>query len=241
MKTISFTNILTGALLGVVMFNAQPASADDGKFSLSDELDYRYGKYETGSWSFKLAAPSEITLGTISPLSRIGRLKANGAQPALSDTEAGATYNIYSGNASSFGIDLTGKVKLNFADKFPDFNSLQNNYAAQADAYQRFDKFKAIGSLGYKMQENPAGINTDRLLYGSVGGAYQLNDQISGGIDFSLSQNPTMTDQEQRQISAYINHNISNKFKARGYILQDLSNTNGTPDRSIGAAVYYGF
>lgn len=242
MKTLSTTNILMTALLGGVIFSVQPANAGDGKFSLSDELNYRYGKYETGAWSFKLGAPSEMTPGTISPLSMIGHLKANGSQPALSDTEADATYNIYSGNASSFGIDLTGKIKLSFGDKFPDFNSLQNNYAAQADAYQSFDKFKAFGSLGYKMQENPVGISSDRLLYGSVGGAYQLNEQINGGIDFSLLQNPMTTNQEQRQISAYINHNISNKFKARGYILQDLSNTsNGNPDRSIGAAVYYGF
>src|SRR5574340_452644 len=62
-------------------------------------------------------------------------------------------YNIYSGRASGFGIDLTGKVKLNTADF--GLHRGRNDYAAQADAYQSFDNFTALGSLGYKFLGNP--------------------------------------------------------------------------------------
>ena len=79
----------------------------------------------------------------------------------------------------------------------------------------------------------------NKVIYGSLGGAYQLNDQIVGGVDFSLSQSPNPLEQGQRQVSAYISHNLDDNLKAKGYLLQDFSN--GIPDRSIGAAVSYGF
>lgn len=248
MNTIPITHILTVTLLSTLALCVQTANAEDGKFSLSSGLDYNYGKYESGHLAIKLVVPSGAIPGgalsssanSAATASIPGRvfLLTGDPQPASNETEAAATYRIYPGGASRVGIDLTGRVKLKPADKYLGLAGL-NDFAAQADAYQNFDRFKALGSLGYKAQENPAGISTEKLLYGSVGGAYQLNDQLSGGINFSLSQSPPAVDQRQKQLSAYVSHNINNNLKARGYILKDYSNN--APDHSVGAAVSYGF
>ncbi len=250
--------LLAGTLAGAATLATLDARADPGQFSLFSGFvspgEYgtakttgmlttpTVGKYETGPWAFKLTVPNAGASAVGSAIPGIGIVAgstANSIQSGLIDSEAAATYNINTGNASTFGVNLTGKFKLGLADKSFSLGSMLNDYAAQADAYQSFDKFRALGSLGYKIHGDPAGISMNRVVYGSVGGAYQLNDQISGGIDFWLSQSPTPLEQGQRQLSAYVSHNINKSFKARGYLLEDFST--GNPDRSVGAAVSYGF
>jgi len=260
MKNRVLIALLAGAVGGAAALAASKAWAGDGQFSLSSGFGLNpeeistaksanmlststIGKYETGPWLLKLTVPYSSISGSAGSVAVAGHIiagnAANSTQYGLGDTSAAATYNIYAGEASNFGVNLTGKIKFGLADKFFGLSSGQNDYAAQADAYQNFDRFKALGSLGYKIQGDPAGISMNRVLYGSVGGAYRLNDQISGGVDFSLSQSPTPIEPGQRQLSAYVSHRINNSFKARGYLLQDFSN--GGSDRSVGAAVSYGF
>ncbi|MGA9665904.1 MAG: hypothetical protein WBQ69_05575 [Gallionella sp.] len=269
------TILLVGMLSGIATPGISEARADQGEFSLSSGFvspsEYgttktadllstpTVGKYQTGPWAFKLTVPNSGNPGIGVTVPEIGLLPpsgnaANSLQSGFTNSEAAATYNIYSGNIysgnvnsgninsggiSSFGVNLTGKVTLGMPDKSFSLGSVLNDYAAQADAYQSFDKFRALGSLGYKIHGDPAGINMNRVVYGSVGGAYQLNDQLSGGVDFRLSQNPSALEPGQRQLSAYLSHNVGKSVKARGYLLEDFSN--GNPDRSVGAAVSYGF
>ena len=257
MKSGAMMVLLAGVLGGAaVTFTTQEAQADQGQFGLSggyglspgaygiarttDMLSTpAIGQYENGSWGFKLTAPPALTPAVDGPLIVHDAVPGAPGNAALGlvGPEAAATYNINRGMASAFWVNLTGKVKLNLADRSP--GSGLNDYAAQAEAYQNLDKFQALGTLGYRIHSGEPGININKVFYGSVGGTYQLNDQISGGIDFRLSQSPAPLEQGQRQVSAFVSHNINNNFKARGYLLQDFSN--GIPDRSIGAAVSYGF
>jgi len=248
---------LAGTLGGSATLATSKAWAVDGQFSLSSgpiSSSDKYattksedilsnpttGKYQTGPWVFKLTVPDLGISGSGGVVPEIGRIRAsNIGQPGLGDTVAAATYDIYSGSASTFGIGLTGKVKLGMADKIKGLGTGQNDYSAEADAYQSFDRFTASGSLGYKVLGNPAGISADSLLYGSFGGSYQLNDQMSGGVDISLAQSPTATSAEQRRLTAYVSHIINKSLKARGYVLKGF--TSGSPDTGLGAQVYYGF
>ena len=255
MKHTALLAFLSGSLCGAVFLATQQAWADDGQFSLIGGFDAKpgkdspsnstdilinqtIGKYETGPWEFKLSVPDVSISGTGGIASRAG--SAIGiTQTDKSDSIAAATYNIYSGRASTLGIGLTGKVKLGIADKITGLGNGQNDYAAEADAYQSFSKFTALGSLGYKVLGSPAGIGADSVLYGSLGGIYQLNDQMSGGVDINLVQGPSATVADQRNLTAYISHNINKSMKARGYVLKGFAN--GSPDTGLGAQVYYGF
>lgn len=253
--------ILMSANLGGTMVFAAPASSlnDDGLFSLTTGLDISTetygtasttdllsipatGEYGTGHLMIKVAIPYLQTsgVGSIAPgiENSLAGAAARKARSGLGDVfAAAASYNIYSGSASTFGVDLTGKVKLNTA--FADLGNSQNDYAAQADAYQSFNRFTALGSLGFKVMSSSTGISMNKELYGSFGGSYQLDDNMNGGIDIKLSQNPYSMGDGHRELSAYVSHKINKNFKAKGYVLKGFSN--GSPDSSLGAQVYYGF
>jgi len=258
MKTKLLVILIAADLGGTAAFAAPGAWTDDSQFSLSSGHEYSSGKYsianagdmlaipatgeyETGQWMFKVATPFIRTSGTIGTASGFGRIRADGAasdnQPGLGNTIAAASYNIYSGMASTFGINLTGKIKLNTAD--PGLSTGQNDYAAQAEAYQSIDKFTALGSLGYKVLGIPAGININKVIYGSFGGAYQLDDKINGGVDLSLSQGPYAAGDGHKELTAYVSRKINKNFRAKGYVLKGFSS--GSPDSTLGAQVYYGF
>ena len=251
---------LMAANLGWATVSAAPGAwTDDDKFSLTTGFDYSAGKYgsanatdmlsttaatseyETGQWMFKVAVPYARITSTGSTATGIGLARtgatARDVQSDLGDPVAAASYNIYSGRSSTFGIDLTGKVKLKTADAGLDIG--QNDYAAQADAYQSFNKFTALGSLGYMVLGSTAGISMNKVIYGSFGGSYQLDDKMHGGVDLCLTQSPSLTGDGHRELTAYVSRKISKNFKAKGYVLKGFSN--GSPDSSLGAQVHYGF
>lgn len=236
------TALATGTLSVATAFSTQAAWADDQRFSLSTGFDNSSNQYETGPWVFKLTVPTGIA-GTANVVPEIGGIRATGVpsnkQFGLADTEAAASYNIHAGSASSPGINLTGKVRVNMANKSSVFGLTQNDYAAQMDVYQSLDKFTAKGSLGSMVLGSPTGIILSPVLYGSFGGMYQLTEQTSTGVDMSLSQDPAASGIMQQELSAYVNYKLDKKFKARGYVLRGISN--GTPNNVVGGQVYYGF
>jgi hypothetical protein len=237
------SNILLAVLvIGTLSATTALAAPVDEKFSLSTRFDYNANQYEAGPWVLKLTAPSSISGAGIT-VPEIAHTKTDniiGTMPSdFSNTEAAATINVYTGSASTPGIDLTGKVKVNLADKDKVFGLSQNDYAAQMDVYQNLNKFIAKGSLGSKVQGNPSGIILNPVFYGSFGGAYQLTGQTSTGVDMSLSQNPSLTGITQHELTAYVSYKLDKNLKARGYLLKGFSN--GNPNTALGGQVYYGF
>lgn len=253
-------SLLTFLVLAVSAANAH-AGADDRTdaniFSLTTGFALnsdRYGvpsgsmpapavsEYETGPWAFKVIVPSArlSAAGRKVPMGEHARADnaAAEAQYSLADTVAAASYHIYSGKESTFGIDLTGKVKLNAASPAL-MSASQNDYAAQADAYQSFNGFTALGSLGYKVLGGATGFDMDGTIYGTFGGSYRLNDYLNGGVDLSLSQSSSVSGAGRRELSAYVSRKINKNFRARGYFLTNFSS--GTVDNSLGAQIYYGF
>jgi hypothetical protein len=246
---------LTAILCTVSPLLPAKASAEQGQFSLSSGFlspeEYStarttgmistpsISRYETGPWAFKLTGPS----GVGGSFAGIGHILADIPDKAIpsgfTESEAAATYSLGAGATPTFGINLTGKLKLGLDNANLGLAPVLNGYAAQAEAFEKFANFRALGSFGYKIHEDAAGLGVDHVIYGSIGGDYQLNEKLSGGVDFRLSQNPTPLVPGQRQLSAYVNHNINDTVRARAYLLDNLSN--GSPDYSIGAAVSYGF
>lgn len=242
MKNNILIALVAGTLGATAAFAAPVAWAGDQRFSLSPAFDNGSNQYETGPWMFKLTVPAGVS-GTGSVIPEIGRIStANSAgrtQHGLGDTEAAATYNLYPGSASTPEVNLTGKVKVNMADKNNVFGLSQNDYAAQMDVYQNLNKFTAKGSLGSRVLGSPTGITLNPLLYGSFGGIYQLTEQTSTGIDMSLSQDPSSSGLMQQELSAYVSYKLDKNFKAQGYVLRGFSN--GNPNNAVGGQVYYGF
>jgi hypothetical protein len=242
MKSRIVTALVAGVLGIAATFAVPQAWAGDERFSLSSGLDDSDNQYKAGPWLFKFTAPAGAS-ATENVVPGNGRVRTGGTavntQSGLGDTEAAASYNIYAGSAYTPQIDLTGKVKVNVADKSKIFGLGQNDYAAQMDVYQSLDKFTAMGSLGSKVLGNQTGITLNPLLYGSFGGVYQFTGQTSTGVDMSLSQDPSATGAVQQELSAYVSFKLDKNFKARGYVLREFSSSNS--NNAVGGQVYYGF
>ncbi|OFZ66942.1 MAG: hypothetical protein A2V79_05210 [Betaproteobacteria bacterium RBG_16_56_24] len=247
--------------LGIVAaFAATGAWAvEGGNFDLATGFDYSSGKYGsasatsifsipvtgrymTGLWVFKLTVPYVRISGTTDVVSGGKRFRAitttatttvSTTRSGLGDVVAAATYDAYSGSEDDFGIYLTGRVKFGTADT--SLGTGQNDYAAQADVYQGFDSFTAMGALGYEVLGSTTGVDLNNVVYGTLGGNFQFTDQTSSGAEMRLSQKPSAAGAGQRELTVYASHRIGESLSVRGYALKGFSD--GSPDSGFGVMV----
>jgi len=236
-------------------------AADDDNLYMATGFDYSSGKYgsastttilsipvvgryETDLWVFKLTVPYIRISGVGNVVSGGKRFKAVTTTTAISTTRSGlgdvvaaATYNFYSESENNSGADLTGRVKFGTADT--DLGTGQNDYAAQVDVYRGFDRFTAMGALGYEVLGSPAGVDVNNVVYGTLGGAYQFTGQTSGGAEMRLSQKPSTAGAEQRELTVYASHRTDEGLIVRGYVLKGFAD--GSPDSGFGVMVSSSF
>jgi|WetSurMetagenome_2_1015567.scaffolds.fasta_scaffold05935_4 hypothetical protein len=259
MKIKLLTVILASALGNIAALTHHGAWAANGDdFSLGTGFEYSSGnygltsdtsmlivpvegKYRTGAWAFKLTVPYIQITGPGGVLPNGLRSKTtrttttrNTTHSGLGDISASTTYNIVSGNESRPRVDLTGKIKFGTADTY--LGTGQNDYAVQVDLYQEMDRFTPMGSLGYEVLGSPVGIQLNNVAYGIVGGDYKLTDQTHTGIQYFLSQSIAANIAQQKELTLYLNHNISDGLNIRGYVLKGFSDA--SPDSGFGLLLY---
>jgi hypothetical protein len=159
-----------------------------------------------------------------------GNATASTTQSGLGDVIAAATCNIYSGIENALSMDLTGKVKFATADT--GLGTGENDYAAQVDVYKKFDRFTAMGSLGYLLLGDPSGADFKDAAYGILGGYHQFTDQTAAGAEMRLSQKLTATGTGPRELTAYVSHRFNQSLKINAYVLKGFSD--GSPDSGFG-------
>jgi hypothetical protein len=256
MKNKLLAVILLGTLAGGVVLPYYGAWAADGdSASLATGFDYSTGKYgsasstdiltipvvgsyKTGLWLFKLTVPFVRVSGVEGVLADGRRVKSTTTTrkttySGLGDVEAAATYNIYAEREKYFWIDLTGKVKFGTAST--NLGTGQNDYSVQADVYQGFDRFTAMGALGYEVLGSPVGVTMNNVMYGILGGYYQIADQTGGGAEMRVAQKPSAIGAEQRELTVYVSHRIDESLKFRAYVLKGFAD--GSPDSGFGLLV----
>lgn len=260
MKNKLFTAFVVSALGSVAAFAASGAWAADGdNFSLATGFDYSSGKYGSSNttdilsipvagmyqselWVFKLTVPYVRISGVGDVVPGGKRFKAattttSTIRSGLGDVVAAATYNVYSGSENNLGVNLSGKIKFGTADT--GLGTGRNDYAAQVDVYKSFDSFTTMGSLGYEVLGSPAGVDMNNVAYGILGGNYQFTDQTGSGAEMKLSQKPSATGAEQRELTVYASHSIDDSIKIRGYVLKGFAD--GSPDSGFGVLVSSSF
>jgi hypothetical protein len=164
----------------LMAFAYQCGWAEDGNHSVAAGFDYSsgqfgtvtttdmlyipvVGKYEIGSWLFKLTVPYLQIIGYGGVVPGVGGVvpvvaanKTTSTRSGLGDVVAAVTYRVYENSGYAFGIDATGKVKLATSDT--GLGSGQDDYAGQVDVNQSLCKFTALGSLGYKFLVSSPGV-----------------------------------------------------------------------------------
>src|SRR5712692_10924357 len=146
--------------LGLLACGQGALGADAGEFSLGVGFNYSTGDYGTststeiisipltarydhGPWIFKLTVPYLRISGGTSVVPGVGRVtstnpkrRGGGAGEAtatgLGDIVASATYTAFYNSATTFGVDVTGRVKLGTADRDQGLGTGEADYGMQA-------------------------------------------------------------------------------------------------------------
>ena len=241
---------------------AAVASAQSGGFSLTAGVDYstgKYGgtsstdilyvpltgKYESDAWTFKLIVPYISVTGPGNVVRDIGivRNKAAGprrTQDGLGDIVAAVSRNVITVPSTGTLVDVTGKIKFGTADASKGLGTGENDYAAQVDLTQRVTPALSVfGSLGYKFIGSPAGAQLANVVYGEAGAAYKVGDGLRVGAIFDASEAPSPVSGSQRELTAYVTQQLTERWKVQGYAVKGLAN--GSPDWGGGALVTLGF
>lgn len=253
---------LTIAAIGLISLCTQTVWADEpGKFSVASGFDYSSGKYGTNSntdilsipviakyeinrWTLKLTVPYVSVTGDGSVLPGIGKAKTSTStqrttESGLGDIVAGATYNIYQGSADALVVDFTGKVKLGTADKNKGLGTGENDYSGEFNVYKGLGNITALATIGYKVYGDTSATPLNNVFFGSVGGIYKLTPDTSAGLIYDFRPKITDNGSNLSEMTAFVNHKISQTWKAQGYLVKGFAN--GSPDYGVGGLVSYAF
>jgi hypothetical protein len=253
------------AATGLASAQQQPsatAAAQSGGFSLTTGVDYstgKYGgtssadilyvpltgKYETDKWVFKLTVPYIMLTSPGNVVRDVGIIKnkASGArrtESGLGDIVAGVTRNLVEVTTSGTLIDLTGKIKFGTADAGKGLGTGENDYAAQVDVTQRVTSaLSAFGSLGYKIVGSPTGADLKNVVYGEAGAAFKISEGLRAGAILDVSQAPSPVSGPEREVTAYLTQQLSERWKLQIYGVHGFAN--GSPDWGGGAMASFRF
>lgn len=233
-----------------------PAAAEDG-LTLSTGFDYsrgKYGsriltettyipftaKYESGPWLFKLTVPwlritgpGTVVGGGGEGIVLPGGNARRGSASGPGDVVASVGHTLVESTQNGFVLDLIGKIKFGTADASRGLGTGKNDYALQTDAVKSYGKFSALGTLGYKVMGDPAGLDLRNVWYGSVGAAWKFSPTTSAGAMLDFKQPSVEGGNRQRELTFYAAYRLGATLRLQGYLVRGLAD--GSPDLGIGA------
>src|SRR6267143_1408308 len=241
--------------LGLLAFAQGALAADAGEFSLGVGFNYSSGEYGTsttteilsipviarydrGPWIFKLTVPYLRISGGTSVVPGVGRVtstnprrRGGGAGEAtatgLGDIVASATYTAFYNSATTFGVDVTGRVKLGTADRDQGLGTGENDYGMQVDAYKTYGRVTYFGGIGY--------IQLNSVLNATAGASYKLDERNSAGLSVDTRERASPSGSPQRELTAFWTQKIDRTWRAQAYVLKGFSD--GSPDWGVGVSV----
>ncbi len=254
------------AVIGLVFVSAgmeAVAGNDNPVFHLSTGVDYTSGDYggavdiedvyvpvtgtvDYGRFSFRVTVPY---LSVTAPAGTI--ITGPGGQPVpgtgASTTESGlgdivgsvTIFDVINNRDLGIAMDITGKVKFATADENRGLGTGENDYYLKADVYKYFDKFTLMGTAGYKVSGDPAGVDLDNALFGSVGGVYRFTPETRGGLFYDYRESAFSTSDSIRELTGFVSRKMNEDWRLQVYALTGFSDS--SPDLGGGLLVKRAF
>lgn len=216
-----------------------------GKYGQAEKTNITYvpltGKYERERWIFKVTVPwLEIDgPGGVSADSRVVTGSGVGSnrvvESGIGDTVLGATYSAFQWQEQKVYIDIGTKVKLPTASESKGLGTGKIDYTLLGDVYKTIDHFTVLGTLGYKIFGDPAGIDLNNVWFGTLGGVYKFNHENSAGLMVDLREATTNTASDLREYTLFYSHKFNDAYKMQTYVVK--GDTRSSVDWSVGAAL----
>lgn len=255
-----FAALGTATLLTVGVASAEPNDTfvrlstgveyASGTFGGTEDIDDLYmpvtASADVGRLGFRLTvpylsirAPTEITeIGDDGqPVAGSGpRITESG----LGDIIAGITfYEIINNRRLDLVVDVTGTVKFGTADEDKGLGTGENDYSLRFDAYKFFDRAILMGSVGYKFRGEPAGVELDDVLLGSIGGAYEVSADTLVGFYYDYRQSALAESDDIQELTGFASTRISENWSIEVYAFAGF--TDSSPDWGGGISLSTAF
>lgn len=146
------------------------------------------------------------------------------------------------------GVGVFAEVQFGTADVAKGLGSGKNDFSFGGRVGHSWDKFHVGGELGYTLVGKPGtvvanGVSTTldyrNVVFGSINGAYDLNDRTTLGAELSTSQSYERGLASTSTISGDVTYRMTQKLKLKGAVLGGL--TNNSPDYGLSLTVAWAF
>jgi hypothetical protein len=158
-------------------------------------------------------------------------------QSGLGDVLIGMTvYDVLRDYDRGIALDITGKIKLGSADPDKGLGTGEEDYLLRADLYKFFDRFTLMGSGGYKVRGDPAGVDLMNTWLGSVGGSYLVNDGVRLGLVYDYRESSLQDGDDISELTLYSSLRLSDTWDLQFFAFSGFSDS--SPDWGAGIYVY---
>lgn len=212
-----------------------------GDLDIEDTYVPLTGVLDYGNVAFRLTVPHltvDAPEGTIfdpdgEPLPGSGAMTT---ESGLGDVIGSVTiFDVIKSQRLGLAMDLTGKVKFGTADEKKGLGTGENDYTMQADFYKFVERFTWLGSVGYKVRGDPAGVDLENVLMASLGGAYKFNSDVKAGVFFDYRESAIKGGDSIQEFSGFVSRRLNSDWRVQVYALTGL--TDSSPDWGAGLQI----
>lgn len=251
---------MRGLLWLPALFLASAAFAADGELSAGVGIDYSKGDYGTGSetkilaipfmvrydndpWKLKLTVPWLRITGRGNVIPGIGRdnrgQRSETTESGIGDTTLAATYGVLDEPRSSFGLDLTAKLKLPTGDEDRGLGTGSVDETLEATLYKSVDRLMLFGAFGYTFFGHSDVVELQNAAHAEVGASTRINATDSVGASLYGRQRVVEGGSPRRELTFFWNRHVAKAQRLQAYFLVGLAD--GSPDVGLGVSALFSF
>lgn len=149
-----------------------------------------------------------------------------GTESGLGDVLASLTvYDVAYSEDLGIAFDLTGKVKFGTADPDKGLGTGENDYSVLADVYKFFDRVTLMGTLGYKFRGDPAGLDLNDVMLGSVGGLCDCADRARFGLFYDFREASLTDSDDVRELTLFASQDLNHAWQLQYFVFKGFTDS----------------
>lgn len=207
-----------------------------GTYGGSEDIEDLYvpliARISTDRLAFEVTIPYlSVTAPTGTTVTEPGNEPISGSGPTatesgLGDVIAGVTlYDVYYSDRLGVAIDLTGKIKFGTADESKGLGTGEQDFTLRADLYKFFEQLTLMGSAGYKYRGDPADLDLENVLLGSVGGAFSVSEDARIGLMYDYRESALVDGDAISEVSVFLSRSWSDTWHMQFYAFTGFSDS----------------
>lgn len=190
---------------------------EDVYVPLTARIDHERLSFELTVPYLSVRAPAGTTVTGPGDEPVAGSGQMTGEQ-GLGDVVAGVTlYDVVYSTRHNISLDLTGKLKFGTADDSKGLGTGEQDYTLRADLLKFFDQVTLMGSVGYKFRGDPAGLDLNNVLLGSLGGVYSLTGESRVGLIYDYRESAFAGSDSVSELSAFLSRRLNDSWQIQLY------------------------